>query len=479
MMPMLTESLLTIINRNADGILVIDQEGTIRFCNPSAEALFGRRNDGLVGTFFGFPLVAGETAEIDILRGGIPTTVEMRAVAIEWQGESAFLASMRDVTERKLAQDAIALRNRAIESSASGIMIIDATIAGDNRPLMYVNPAFERITGYSVAEVLGRSVHFLYDCNPDLEMNVQLDVALREGEDITCAVQCQRKDGTVYWSELHFSPLRDESGRLTHIVGVQHDITDRKFREAEQIETARIRTSLEKEREMRTLKERFLTMMSHELRTPLALIRLSHDMLRQYGDVSTPDERQQFLDNINVQVLHLTDLVADVLTVSRAERMAEEFSPEVADLITFCRTIVEEYDLTYHRTHPITFACSARILRAPIDKRLLRHALTNLLGNAIKYSPHGGVIEFGLQAAGRQARITIADQGIGISKEDIQRLFEPFHRGGNVETIQGTGLGLAIVNEAIKAHGGSISVESTVGQGSTFTIKIPMVAVNG
>lgn len=468
---------LSIINRNADGILVIDQQGVIRFCNPAAEAMFGISTAALLGTVFGFPIVVGETTEIDILRNGVPTTAEMRVVELEWQGETAHLASLRDVTERKQAQAAIMLRNRAIEASASGIMIIQA--GGVTRPLMYVNPAFEVITGYKTQDVIGRDAHFLYECNPDMTVNQTLDNALREGYEAACVVQCVRKDGSEYWSELRLSPIRDDNGTLTHIVGVQHDITDRKYLEAEQIETARIRASLDKERELRELKDRFLSMMSHELRTPLALIRLSHDMLHQYGRIAPEEERQQYLDSIRAQVEHLTEMINDVMTVSRAERMVEDFSPEIIDLITFCRDIVEEFQLSYSKTHRIVFECEARIVRASVDRRLLRQALTNLLGNAIKYSSEGSPILIRLDVDGRSAVIGIVDRGIGISDEDRTRLFEPFHRGHNVELIPGTGLGLAIVEQAVRAHGGSVQVESALGQGSTFRVSIPMVAVNG
>lgn len=468
---------LTIINRNADAILVIDQRGVIRFCNPAAEVMFGIHAVSLLGTVFGFPIVVGETTEIDILRNGVPTTAEMRVVELEWQGETAHLASLRDVTERKQAQAAIALRNRAIEASASGIMIINAS--DEARPLLYVNPAFESITGYDTRDVIGRDANFLYECNADATVNKALDDGLREGRAVTASVECLRKDGTPYWSELRFSPIRDDSGALTHIVGVQHDITDRKYLEAEQLETERIRAVLGKERELRELKDRFLSMMSHELRTPLALIRLAHDMLHQYGRIAPEEERQQYLDSIRAQVEHLTEMITDVMTVSRAERMVEDFSPEVIDLITFCRDIVEEFQLSYSKTHRIAFECAVRIVRAPVDRRLLRQALTNLLGNAIKYSPEGSPILMRLETEGRNAVIGIVDRGIGISDEDRARLFEPFHRGHNVELIPGTGLGLAIVEQAVKAHGGVVQVDSALGQGSTFRVSIPMVAVNG
>jgi PAS domain S-box-containing protein len=472
---MLTASLLMMIERNADGIVVIDEDGIIRFCNPAAEAIFGKPATRLINTVLGFPVGGGATTDIDILRQGEAITAEMRVVEIQWEGERAYLASLRDVTERKLAQAAIMLRNKAIEASASGIIIIDAQNA--DRPLIYANPAFETVTGYAAWEVIGRSAHFLYECNPDAEANVRLDAALRQGLEIVEVVECERKDGERFWSELHFSPVYNDAHTLVQIVGVQHDITLRKLLEAEQIEKERIKVALDKERELRELKDRFLTMMSHELRTPLALIRLSHDMLRQYGQKASVEERNQYLESIRAQVEHLTDMVSDVMTISRVERMEEEFMPERIDLLTYVRGIVEEFQLNYHKTHRINFMSPPAIVQASVDRKLLRQALTNLISNAIKYSSPGSEVDIAMGIERQGVFIEIRDQGIGIPKEDQARLFEPFHRGRNAEVIPGTGLGLSIARQAVRAHGGNIQVESTVGVGTRFTVWLPLVMV--
>jgi PAS domain S-box-containing protein len=588
-----------IISRNADGILVVDQEGNIQFTNPSAETLFGKSTAELIGLPFGFPLVSGETTELDILnqnqRGFV--IVEMRVVEIEWDSQRAFLASLRDITARKLAerelrqrerelqaffdssfdpiinldqdgwcldanpaacrllnipresirslnilyagtfrsegsafkrvwqrileghlkegelelhlsegrvrtlefhaqvnffperhllflqdvtdqreaQAALQLRNRAIEASGSAIMIIDAN--KPNFPFIYVNPAFQNITGYVAQEVMGNDCRFLYGSNPNQKDNRKIDDALKQGRESTAVVECLRKDGVRYWAELQFSPIRTTSGQLTNIVCVLNDITARKYLEAEQIAKEKIQVALGKERELRELKDRFLSMMSHELRTPLALIQLAHDMLHQYGSKASAEERAQYLESIQLQVEHLTEIISDVMTVSRSDNGAHDFAPEIIDLITFCRTIVEEFQLSYHRTHSIHFEYSDPMIKAPVDRQLLRQALTNLLSNAIKYSPEGSLVQFNLYTNGTQAQIDVKDQGIGVDSEDLRLLFEPFHRGKNSGTIPGTGLGLTITRQAVKAHGGTITVTSELGNGSTFSVSLPIVAV--
>lgn len=219
-------------------------------------------------------------------------------------------------------------------------------------------------------------------------------------------------------------------------------------------------------------------MMSHELRTPLALIQLSHDMMTQYGNRATEEEKQQYLDNIETQVYHLTEMIKDVMTISRSAGIREEFAPEQVDLVDYCRAIVEEYQSHYYKTHRIQFECRNKFIKATVDKKLLRQALTNLLSNAVKYSPQGGVIQVMLYTEGEEAILKITDHGIGINEEDQKRLFEPFHRGVNVDTIPGTGLGLAIVKQAVTAHEGTVEVNSVINGGSTFILRLPIIYAN-
>jgi signal transduction histidine kinase len=231
--------------------------------------------------------------------------------------------------------------------------------------------------------------------------------------------------------------------------------------------------ALEKERELRELKNRFLSMMSHELRTPLASISLSYDMLKKYGAVSTQEEKNQALDNIRQQVDYLTDMMSDVMTLSRSEAEGLQAMLEDADVTTFCRDIVEEFQFNY-RTHQIEFECDEKNIRAAIDRKLLRRALTNLIINAMKYSPHNTFVIVSLARQGKDALlIRVQDSGIGIPEEDQPRLFEPFHRARNVNNIPGTGLGLPITKQAVELHDGDITFE-TGPSGTTFSIVLPL-----
>lgn len=227
-------------------------------------------------------------------------------------------------------------------------------------------------------------------------------------------------------------------------------------------------------RERRGLNSQFLTTMAHELRTPLASIRLSYDMLTHYDKQATEDERAQYLDNIRLQVDHLNEVLGDVMSLSKADRGELEFNPERGDLTTFCHNIVESFQINHLHSHKIHFECASAELFADFDRRLLRRAVTNLIDNAIKYSPRGGNVIFCLWQEGDCAHISVSDEGIGIPPEEAEFLFDAFHRASNVGSLPGTGLGLAIAKQALERHGGAISLPAQSDIGATFFIELPL-----
>lgn len=236
----------------------------------------------------------------------------------------------------------------------------------------------------------------------------------------------------------------------------------------------RLLEKLRAERQQRAHKDRCLSMMSHELRTPLASIQLSHDLLAKYSAQATEEERLHYLDNIRQQVANLCEIVRDVVDLSKSTPAELDFSPGWRELRTFCRDIVESFELVHHQTHQFVFHCTQATIMAEFDEKLLRRALSNLIGNAVKYSPSGGEIRVEIQLRGQRARVTVADPGIGIPAADAEYLFTAFHRAGNVGALPGSGLGLAIAKQAIELHGGAISFKSELNIGTTFQITLPL-----
>ena len=237
---------------------------------------------------------------------------------------------------------------------------------------------------------------------------------------------------------------------------------------------------LAKEKELRNLKSSFISMASHEFRTPLAVIGSSTELLQHYDQKLDATKKLKHFGRIQSSIKHMTALLEDVLTISKVEADKIEFNPVTIDVIEFCHDLLEE--LHQSKTEfQILFAIDGldnsretTSFSAQLDPKLLKQILTNLLTNAIKYSPIDSKVYFDLNFERDSICFRVRDRGMGIPPEDLKNLFTPFHRAANVGNISGTGLGLAIVRKCIKLHQGKIAVESEVGVGTTFTVTIPL-----
>ena len=230
---------------------------------------------------------------------------------------------------------------------------------------------------------------------------------------------------------------------------------------------------LDQEKELNRLKSRFVSMVSHEFKTPLTTISLSNNLLKRYGERMSPEQKLEELQVIERTVEHMSELLENVLMVSRQEAGKIVFRPETVNVQQVCQKLVERFQAMSEETHTITFSLAGDRIQAIVDPKLLDHILSNLLSNAIKYSPAGGTVFFEFTGDKDEFVFQIRDEGIGISEADQQHLFESFHRGDNVGNIKGTGLGLSIVKQFVELHGGTISAESELNQGTTFTVVLP------
>jgi two-component system phosphate regulon sensor histidine kinase PhoR len=229
-------------------------------------------------------------------------------------------------------------------------------------------------------------------------------------------------------------------------------------------------------RRLEMIRREFAANVSHEIKTPLTAIKGFVQTLLE-GPVDEEAERQRFLNIIHKHVNRLTVIVDDLMQLSRLEQDEEGvpltmFTAPVKEVIdsaaALCRTKADEKEIKF------AIACDPD-LTARMDVELMEQAAVNLLDNAVKYSPTGSRVRITVEAVADQITIRFQDNGIGISEKHLPRLFERFYRVDKARSRQmgGTGLGLAIVKHIVQAHGGSVSVTSTLGKGSLFTITIP------
>jgi signal transduction histidine kinase len=235
-----------------------------------------------------------------------------------------------------------------------------------------------------------------------------------------------------------------------------------------------VQRALAQEKELIELKSRFVAMVSHEFRTPLGIITSSAEILDAYLDRLSPEDRRSNLRDITDATHHMSHMMEEMLLLGCVEAGKMSCRPGPLDLAVFGRRIIEEVTSATNGRCPIQFDIPADLSEAQGDESLLRHIFTNLLNNAVKYSPAGHAVEFEIQCRGPLAVLTVRDRGIGIPEADARLLFHAFHRGRNVGDTPGTGLGMTIVKRCVELHGGKIAFESKEGDGTTFVVGLPL-----
>jgi signal transduction histidine kinase len=218
-----------------------------------------------------------------------------------------------------------------------------------------------------------------------------------------------------------------------------------------------------------------VSLVSHEFRTPLGIIQSSAEILEAYLDQLEPEERNEHLQSIRNNTRRMAGLMEEALLFGSLDAGKMEFKPVWLDLGNFVRRLVDEVLSATERRCSIELSLVKIPDEIRADKRLLRHIFTNLLTNAVKYSDNGRAVCFEIGCDQAEIVCSIRDQGIGIPEADRAWLFNAFHRGRNVSDRPGTGLGLVIVKRCVDLHGGSIVVESKLGEGTAVTVRLPML----
>jgi signal transduction histidine kinase len=228
------------------------------------------------------------------------------------------------------------------------------------------------------------------------------------------------------------------------------------------------------EKELSDLKIQLFSMISHEFRTPLTVI-FSASQLLENGLKDADQSTRKNLYRIQSSVKLMNQFLTDILILTRAESGNLSCQLEPLDIEAFCLNLVEDFQFINKNNTPIKFVSQGLMIRPYLDEKLLYSILSNLLLNAIKYSPTGAGISLILGKDSDRIVFQVRDHGIGIAEEDRGKIYEPFYRGQNVENIIGTGLGLAVVKKCVELHRGEIALDSQVDKGTSFTVKLPIL----
>lgn len=477
------ERVEAILNNSHDGILMIGPDLTIKQTNPSGERLLACPTEACFPTsLLDFVAEEERTRVIGLIdkvrRTKLGTQFEVRAQRVDRVGFDAELSigyinedgllvcTIRDVTERKRAEEALRESEdnyrRLVATMHGGLMI-----ANTNETITYVNDRFCELLGYTREEILQLTPYSLIDPLEKQKLDKQM-ARRRLAESSSYEILAKRKDGQSIYLLVAGAPLLDKQGVYIGSVAVATDITAQKQAEAT------LRQALTKERELGELKSRFVSMASHEFRTPLATILALSETISAYRQRMTDGQIDQRLNKIREQIHHLKEIIDDVLLLTRMQAKQGDFNPTPVDLDALCRSIISEFASQPDVAYRLAYVGDSTSGVLHLDSKLMRRIISNLLSNAIKYSSAEKPVQLHLQSTATTVVLQVRDEGIGIPEADQPHLFEPFHRAANVGAIAGTGLGLVLTKEAVTLHHGTVTVESQLGVGTTFTVTIPI-----
>ncbi|MEG4988721.1 PAS domain S-box protein [Microcoleus sp. BR0-C5] len=546
-----------VIEKNADGIAIVNKRGLVCFANQSAEALFNCTAEELLGqAFFGNLVVEVSACDLEMATDIIPqvgkteapgtrvvqteveairkqkenAVVEMRVVETEWDGEMAYLATLRDITDRKRAEEMLWLYDRAIAATSTGVTISDAT--DPENPIIYCNPAFESMTGYRRQEIIGKNGRFLHGSDTDPAAVEIIRQALQTESECKVILKNYRKDGTAFWNCFSISPVRDRMGKLTHFIGVQRDITERKQAEEalhnseaqSRQQAAQLAATLEQlkatnsqlvQSEKMSSLGLLLAGVAHEINNPVSFI---------YGNLAhLTNYTQDLFHHLELYQQHYPNPVAEIQEEREkndldflAEDLPKILSSMSVGVERICQIVQSLRNFSRHddsQMKPINIHEGIDSTLLILNHRLkgngekppiqivkqygelptvecfagpINQVFMNILSNAIdaledantrrtceEMRDNPSQIRICTEVGSNFVEIKIADNGPGITEEVKQRIFDTFFTTKPIG--KGTGMGLSISYQIIvERHKGELYCTSELGKGTEFTIKMPI-----
>ena len=343
--------------------------------------------------------------------------------------------------------------------------------------LVLVNRAHAKGLGLKPEQVIGKTDFDIFDKERARKMLEDDLKVIKTGKPLIDKIErATRADGVDNYVSTTKVPRYDKNGNIIGLIGITRDITKRMQFERLKNEKARIEKKLEALQELNKLKSEFISIVSHELRTPLAIVKEAVHLISDEVPGPVNEKQRQVLMNANVNIARLKKLIDDLLDISRIEgaRVKLHYS-----LVNLNGLLDESADFFKKSTHEkgvdLSYLLPNRQVNIFIDAERVNQVISNLINNAIKFTEQGGKIRAEVKVMDNKVRVGIIDTGIGISKQDLSKLFHKFSQvSKNAEARkQGLGLGIYIAKELIEMHGGEIWVESKLGVGSKFYFTLP------
>ncbi len=382
------------------------------------------------------------------------------------------LVALIDLTERVYLDNQVKVLLQAISHSPASIIITDT-----KGKIEYVNPKFTEITGYTFEEAYGNDPSILKSGKMPEEVYEKLWKTITSGGEWTGELLNKNKKGELYWVLASISAVKNDKGKVTHFVAIKEDITEQK--ETEQ----KLRDAKQKAEESDTLKTAFLANMSHEIRTPMNAIVGFSELLRTSNVQGR--ERDEYFNIINTSCKTLSNLIDDIIDLAKIEsgqtKIVEEACQPAVIMKELQMYYSEEIQKSGKNLKLILDFDFSKDLVIKTDEFRLRQILTNLLGNAFKFTDEGMIAWGGRVNANDEMEFFVKDTGIGMKKDHLDTIFERFRQldGSSVRKYESTGLGLSVSRSLVELLGGHIWVESESGKGSEFRFTIAFRPVSG
>ena len=489
-----------LLDSAAEAIYGIDINGNCMFCNPSCVRMLGyRQADELIGKNMHqlihykypdeTPFPAAECRIYQAFLDGTNTHVEDEvfwradgtSFPVECWSHPQFhhekvvgaVVTFMDISERVQAQGKLLKLSKAVENSPASVVITD--LSGT---IEYVNPKFTEVTGYTAQEAIGQNPRILQSGTLAPKFYKKLWETILAGEVWQGEFHNKKKNGESYFEAATISPIRDDKGAVTYFVAVKEDITERKRTEQE------LKKSMAAAEAANHAKSEFLANMSHEIRTPMnSIIGFSHLCLQS----ELMPAQRSYLEKVYRSANSLLGIVNDILDFSKVEAGKLEVEKVPFQLDAVLRSVADVAGIrAAEKGLALRFDNEPEIPQTLVgDSLRLWQVLNNLVGNAIKFTETGEVavqVKIESQTASQGENhghivlgFTVRDSGIGLTPEQIGRLFQSFSQADASTTRKygGTGLGLAISKNLVELMGGAMWVESTPGEGSVFGFNLP------
>jgi two-component system sensor histidine kinase VicK len=379
---------------------------------------------------------------------------------------SQVIINLIDITELKNVEkklhSSLDFTNNMIQSMQDGFVVLN-----ENAVHIDINPSFCKLVNWSYEELIGLTAPFPYWPPEEYEHIQSAFQETLEGKNSSYELIFMRKSGERFPVIVSPSILKDGNQKIIGYLAVIRDITERN-RAKDELEAA-----LESAKEAAIVKSRFLDIAAHELRTPITSFSLLLQLTKQKLKKSIPVS-ESTLQRLQSQVERISKLVIELLDVSRLERGVMTLKPSLTDMVSLIAQSIDDFKLN-HPARSINFIIPNTEIEIMCDNLRIFQVVSNLIDNAIKYTPDNSPIEVSIEKTRNGgALVSVKDSGQGISKKDQETLFSPFVRGAPNQAAHspGLGLGLFIAREIIALHGGTLGVRSEIGIGSTFYFEL-------